>query len=145
MRDVADQRAQPQRADQRQHHAGHQHCQQQALDAKAGDGGRHQNNEGAGRAADLKPAAAERRNDEAADNRCVEPAVRRNAGRDRDRHRKRQRDDGDRQRGERVLPEGRKDVALGEGRRELRAKKMGGCGTVGHGGQGADERDESAE
>ena len=70
------------------------------------DGRRHQHDEGAGRAADLEAAAAERRDQEAADDGGVEAAIRRHAGRDRDRHRQRQRDDRDGQPGDGVGAEG---------------------------------------
>ena len=55
-----------------------------------------------GRPADLEPAAAERRDEEAADDRGVEPARRRHARGDGDRHRQRQRHDRHRQPGEQV-------------------------------------------
>ena len=74
-------------AQQRQHQARHQHGQQQAVDAEAGDRGGHQHDEGAGRPADLEPAAAQQRDDKAADDGGVEPALGRDAGRHRDRHR----------------------------------------------------------
>ena len=67
VRDVADQRAEPQQADQRQHHAGHQDRQQQPSRPNRADGRRHQNDEGAGRPADLIAAAAQRRDQKAAD------------------------------------------------------------------------------
>ena len=58
--------------------------------AKACDGCSHQADEGRSRATDLETAAAEQRDEEAADHGGVEPAVRRHAGGDRDRHRQRQ-------------------------------------------------------
>ncbi len=67
MRHVADQRTEPGRADHRQHRAGDQHGQQQPVDPELGDGSRHQHDEGTGGAADLETAAAERRDQEAAD------------------------------------------------------------------------------
>lgn len=49
---MADQRAQPQQSDQRQHHAGHGQGEQQAFDAELRTRGRDQHDERARRAAD---------------------------------------------------------------------------------------------
>ena len=56
---------------------------------------RDQHDEGPGGPADLETAAAERGDEEAADDGGVEPAVRRHAGGDGDGHRERQGDDRD--------------------------------------------------
>ena len=61
-----------------------------------------QDDEGAGRAADLKAAAADRRDEEAADDRRVEAALGRDARGDGDCHGQRQRNDGDGQSGKDV-------------------------------------------
>ena len=54
---------------------GQQGREDQAVDAVLRDGRRHQHDERAGRPADLEAAAAERRDEEAADDRRVETAV----------------------------------------------------------------------
>ena len=100
--DELDVGAEPQIADRQQEDARHHGGEDQPVDAVARNGRRHQHDEGAGRSADLEAAAAERRDEEAADDRRVEAAVGRHAGRDGDRHRQRQRDDRDRQPGDGV-------------------------------------------
>ena len=56
------------------------------------DDARHDDDERAGRPADLHVRAAERRDEEAGDDRAVDAGLRRHAGGDRERHRQRQRD-----------------------------------------------------
>ena len=92
-------------AGQQQDHAREHGREDQPVDAVRGDGRRDQHDEGAGRPADLEAAAAQRRDQEAADDRGIEPALRRHAGGDGDRHGQRQRDDRHRQPGEQVGPE----------------------------------------
>src|SRR5664279_2148076 len=65
------------------------------VQTEARDGRGHQDNEGAGRPTDLKPAAAERRDDETAHYRRVDAALGRDAGRHGDRHRQGERYDSD--------------------------------------------------
>jgi hypothetical protein len=67
MRNIADQRPQPQHADQGQHEAGHEHREQQPVETKSGHGRGHQDDERAGRPADLITATTERRDQKAAD------------------------------------------------------------------------------
>ena len=69
-------------------------------DAVLGDDAGDDDDEGAGRTADLDARAAERRDDEAGDDRAVDAGLGREAGGNRKRHRQRQRDqpDGDRRR-----------------------------------------------
>ena len=67
-----------------------------------GDDAGHDHDEGAGRAADLTFGAAERRDEEAGDDRAVDPGLRRHAGRDGERHRQRQRDQADGHPGDQV-------------------------------------------
>ncbi len=67
MRDVTNERTKPQQADQRQHEAGNENREQKPVEAEFGNGGRHQDDERAGGAADLIPAAAQCRHQEAAD------------------------------------------------------------------------------
>ncbi len=104
--------AEPQEARGDQDDAGHQRREDHAIDAVAFGGQRHQHDEGAGRSADLKPAAAEQRHDEAADHGGVESAIRRHAGGDGDRHRQRQRDDRHRQAGRSRRRENRRGRSL---------------------------------
>ena len=66
---------------------------------------RNQHDERARGPADLKAASPERRNDKAANDGGVQPAVGRDPGRDGKRHRQRQRDDRDRKAGYRVVLE----------------------------------------
>ena len=87
MRNMPDERAKPQGADQGQQRARDQDRQKQPFDAELRDRCGDQHDEGARRAADLEPAAAERRDGEAADDRRIKPALRRNPGGDRNRHR----------------------------------------------------------
>ena len=61
MRNIANERAKPQQADQGQHEPGEEDRQQQPFQAELGDGGRNEHDERAGRTADLIAAAAERR------------------------------------------------------------------------------------
>jgi hypothetical protein len=61
MRNITDQRAEPQQADQRQHEARDENRQQQPFEAELRHGGRHEDDECAGGPADLIAAAAERR------------------------------------------------------------------------------------
>ena len=94
--------AEPQIAGRHQEHARHDGGEQHAVDAVALDGGGDEHDEGARRAADLKPAAAQERDQEAADDGGVEAAIRRDTRADGDRHRQRQGDDGDGETGENV-------------------------------------------
>ena len=108
-----------------QEDAGHHGRQQHAVDAMTIDGRGHQHDEGAGRPADLEAAAAQRRNQEAADDGRVEPAFRRRARGDGDRHGQRQRHDRDREARHGVGAEGRQAIAFAQHRHELRHVELG--------------------
>ena len=112
--------AEPQKARGDQKHAGHRGGEDHAVDAVAFGGQRHQHDERAGGPADLKPAAAEQRDDEAADHGGIKPAIRRHARGDRDRHRQRQRHDRHRQAGDHVGAKIRKAIAFAQHRDQLR-------------------------
>ena len=77
--------------------------------------------ERAGRAADLHVRAAERRDDEAGDDRAVDAGLRRHARRDRERHRQRQRDQADGDAGDQIGDEQLWRV-VGEAREPTRAE-----------------------
>ena len=89
---------------------------------------RDEDDEGAGRAADLEPAAAKRRDQEAADDRRIEAAFGRDAGRDGDCHRKRQCHDRDGEPGEGVGPELGEVVAFAQDGDELRREELNKAG-----------------
>ena len=125
MRDVTDVCAKPHEADGEQDQPGQSGRQQHAVDAVARDAGGHQHDESTRRSADLEPAAAERRNQKAADNRSVKSAIRRYAGGNRQRHRQRQRDNRNRQSRKRVGLEVRKAIAFAEHADELRRELLG--------------------
>ena len=135
VRDVPDQPAEAQRAQQRQHQSGEDDGQHQAVDTEPGDGRADQHDEGAGRTADLEAAAAQGRHEESADDGGVEAAVGRDAGGDRDGHGERQGDDSDRQACDGVVPQVREAVALRQGGGELWPIELrrGGEGRFGHG------------
>jgi len=82
-------------------------------------GQRHEHDESAGGPPDLKPAAPEQRNDEAADDGGIQTAIGRHTGCDRNRHRQRKCHDRYRQAGERIGAKIRKAVALAQNRDEL--------------------------
>jgi hypothetical protein len=88
------------------------------------DGCGHQHNERPGRTADLEPAAAERRDHEAADDGGIEAAVGRDAGRDRNRHRQRQRHDRDGQARDDIGSEVVPPIALAEDGDELGCEQL---------------------
>ena len=69
------------------------------------DAGDH-DDERAGRAADLEARSAERRDQEAGDDRAVDAGLRRQARRDRERHRQRQRDQADGDAGDQIGEKG---------------------------------------
>jgi len=102
-----------------QKHPGHGGRENHAVHPVTFGGQRHEHDECAGRTSDLKPAAAEQRNDEAADDGGIETAIGRHAGCDRDRHRERKRDDRYRQTGESIGAKIDKGVALAQNRDEL--------------------------
>ena len=83
--------------------AGHHRAHEQAVDAVGRDDAGDDDDERAGRAADLEARAAERRDEEAGDDRAVQAGLRRHAGRDGERHRQRQRDQADRDAGDQVV------------------------------------------
>ncbi len=98
IRDELDVGAELEKADRREQHSGEQRREQQTVEAVRLHRRRDEHDERARRAADLKPAAAERRDHEAADDRGVQALRRRGARRDCDRHRQGQRDDRHRER-----------------------------------------------
>ena len=75
------------------------------LDAVLRDDGGDDHDERPGRAADLVLGPAERRDDEAGDDRAVDARLRGEPGGDRERHRQRQRDEADRHAGDQVVDE----------------------------------------
>ena len=85
--------------------AGHHRAHEQAVDAVLGDDAGHDDDERAGRPADLHVRAAERRDDEAGDDRAVDAGLRRHARGDRERHGQRQRDEADRDAGDQIRDE----------------------------------------
>ena len=85
-----------------EHDAGHHRAHEQAVDAVLGDDARDDHDERAGRSADLHVRAAERRDEEAGDDRAVDAGLRRHARGDRERHRQRQRDEADGDAGDQI-------------------------------------------
>jgi hypothetical protein len=83
------------------------------------DGG-DQHDESPGRAADLKAAAAKRGDDEAADNRRVEPAIRRESAGNGNGHRERQGHDRHRQPGDGIATQILQAVTFAPGGQEFR-------------------------
>ena len=92
----------PVSAQQHQQDAGHHRAHEQAVDAVLGDDAGDDHDERAGRPADLEARAAERRDQEAGDDRAVDARLRRQAGGDGERHRQRQRDQADGDAGDQV-------------------------------------------
>ena len=128
--DELDVGAEPQEAGRSKDHARQEGREDQPVDAVAGDRRGDEHDEGAGRTADLEAAAAQQRDQEAADDGRVEPALRRDARGDGDRHRQRQRDDGDRQPGNGVGAQMLEPVALAKHGHELWREKLGECRRV---------------
>jgi hypothetical protein len=112
--------AEPQQTEGEQDHLGQQGREQQAIEAMLFDGRREEHDERTGRAADLKPAAAQRGDNEAADNSGIKPPIRRHARGDRNRHRQRQRHNRHRQAGDHVGAKIRKTIAFAQHRDQLR-------------------------
>ena len=98
-RDVAHQRAELEQPDHEQQHAGQRGRDQQVGQPVALDDAVDDDDEGAGRPADLHPRAAERGDQEAGDDRGEDALLGLDARGDRERHRQRQRDDADRDAG----------------------------------------------
>jgi hypothetical protein len=117
--------AEPEVTGRDQEDAGHQHRQDQPVDAVAVDGGGHDHDEGAGRAADLEAAAAERRHQEPADDGCVQSTLGANARCNGDGHRQRQRHDGDGQAGDHIGSQLPEVVALAQHRDQLGREQLG--------------------
>jgi hypothetical protein len=122
--DVFDKGADAQIPDRDQDHASDQGRQHQAVIAFALDDQRHQHDESACGPADLEAAAAEQRDQEAADDGGIEPAFRADAGRHRDCHRQRQGHDRDGEAGDRVGAQVVEAVALAQDRYELRREEL---------------------
>ena len=95
------------------------------FDAVDGDRRCDEHDERAGRAADLEPAAAEKRHQEAADDGRDDPPVGRHAACDRDRHRQRQRDDGNGQTGNGIRPQLGQKMASSRRERAAEATPVG--------------------
>ena len=117
--DELDVGAEAQKAGRHQNCACHHRGEQYAIDAMALHGGGDQHDERTRRPANLKPAAAECGHQEAANDRCVQAAVRRGAGGNRNRHGKRQRDDRDGEAGNRVGAQVGEAVAFAQHRYKL--------------------------
>ena len=128
MRDVLDVGPKPQEAEDEKRDARDHRREEKAVIAVPLDRRRDEDDEGAGRSADLEPAAAERRDQEAADDRRVEPALGRGSGRDGDRHRQRQRHDRDGEPRQGVGPELAEVVAFPEDGDELRREQLAKAG-----------------
>ena len=118
-RDVLDRRAESGDAEQDQDHAGHQRAHEQPVEAVGRDDAGHDDDERAGRSADLDARAAERGDREAGDDRAVDAVLRRHARRDRERHRQRQRDEADGDAGEQVARQRAGGIALAQALDEL--------------------------
>jgi hypothetical protein len=86
--------------------------------------GRHQDDEGAGGAADLEAAAAQQRHHEAADDRCVKTLRRCGVRADGDGHREGQRDNRDGQARHQVSAEIGEAVTFPEHRHQLRREEL---------------------
>lgn len=67
VRDMTDEASKTAQADEREENAGHHHDHHQPVDAVPGDRRRHQHDEGAGGTTDLDAAAAQGRDEKAAD------------------------------------------------------------------------------
>ena len=135
-RNVFDVSAEPEKPGHHQQQAGDQRREHEAVIAVPVHGERDQRDEGGRRPADLEAAAAQKRDQESADDRRIEPAFRRDAGTDRNRHRQRQGDDGDGQPRKGVGAQIGKAVAFPQHGHELgqeqiaKARGRGaGCGT----------------
>ena len=111
-RNELDQHAQPEDAHRQQDAAGHEGADEQVRHAVLRDDAVDDDDEGAGRAADLHARAAERGDDEAGDDGREDAGFRRDTGGDGKRHRERQRDDADGDAGHRVGGERRAVVVL---------------------------------
>ena len=94
-RNELDRRAHAGEAHDHQQDAGHHRAHEQAVDAVLGDDAGDHDDERAGRPADLRPRAAQRRDQKAGDDRAVDAGLRRESGGDGERHGQRQRDQAD--------------------------------------------------
>ena len=105
--------------EQDQDDAGHQRAHEQAVEAVGRDDARDDDDERAGRPADLHPRAAERRDDETGDDRAVDAVLRRQPRRDGEGHGQRERDQADGDAGEEVAAERTPAVPLAQALHEL--------------------------
>src|SRR5205814_1807217 len=94
-RDELDRVPHARRAEYDEQRARHHRAHEQAVDAVVRDDAGHDDDERAGRPCDLEARAAERRDEEAGDDRAVEARLRQHARRDCERHRERERDEAD--------------------------------------------------
>ena len=122
--DELDVGAELEKADRREHEPGQHRREQQPVETVRLRGGGDEHDERAGRAADLEAAAAERGDEEAADDRGVQPLRGRGARSDRDRHRQRQRHDGHGQPRERIGAQVLPLVAFAKDGDELRGEEL---------------------
>ncbi len=122
--DVFDPGAQPQQAGGDQHQSGHQRGDYQPVIAVGLDDIEHHHHEGAGRAADLEPAAAKGGDQEPADHHRDQALVRRGAAGDGQRHGQGQGDNGDGQARQHILAQIRSTIALLQHGVEFRHEQM---------------------
>ena len=131
-----DEGAQAQIARHHEKNAGHGRGQHDAIDAVPIDGRGDQHDEGAGRAADLEAAAAQRRDQETSDDRGEEPTLGWRTRGDGDRHRKRQGHDGHGEAGGYVGAKSSQSVAFAQNRHQLRHKERAEARSIDQGGRG---------
>ncbi len=117
--------AEPQKPDDEQQPSRHQGREHEAVIAVALHGHRDQPDKGRGRTADLEAAAAQQRDQEAADDGGIKPALGAQAGADRDRHRQWQRHDGNRQSGQGVGAQAVQPITLAQDGDQLRGEQVG--------------------
>ncbi len=115
----ADIGAQPQRTRRHQHQPRQEGGEDQPVEPDGGHAGRHKHDEGPRGTADLEAASAQGRDEETADDRRGQPALRTNARSDGDCHRQGQRHDRDRQPRHGVGPQVVRAIALAEPRHAL--------------------------
>ena len=120
-----DEGAEPQEPDSGQHQPRQERREDQPVHAVERDGAGHQNDEGAGRTADLEARAAEEGDEEPAHDCGVEALSRSCARCNGDGHGQRQRDDGDGQSGDGVRAQLCQSVAFAQDRDEFRGEEFG--------------------
>ena len=128
MRDILDVGAETQKAEGDQDRSGDHRREDEAVVAVPLQGRGDEDDKGRRRAADLEAAAAQQRDQKAADDRRIETAVRRRAASDGDGHGEGQGDDGDREPGEGISPELGEVVAFAQDRYQLRREELNEAG-----------------